>query len=145
MNIGNILRVADAIEQSTLPDVGFNMAGYISRADADRPDMSGHNCRTVACVAGWACSVFSSNPSAIEDVHEDARCLLGLTHSEGMSLFIPSDGQDTYWSNTIGPIHAVRVLRNLAITGKVDWEAAMKGDEPLLPPLPVSRSLVKSA
>ncbi|HYD06526.1 MAG TPA: hypothetical protein VEC60_12415, partial [Reyranella sp.] len=74
----------------------------------------------------------------------EAGDLLGLTEEEQEELFLPEHEEGAHFaSGDILPEHAVRCLRNLAITGKVDWEAAMKGDEPVLPPLPVSKSLTR--
>lgn len=149
MNVGNILKVADAIEQASVPGLGFNMRTF-GRGSGPLPDKSGHDCGTVACVAGWTYAV------ATAEIPEDRRSLvppvaskfLGLTGDEAQSLFLMSGGgfgtYDTDFANAILPEHAVRCLRILAITGKVDWAAAMKGDEPVMPPLPVKTKRVRA-
>lgn len=153
MNVGNILLVADAIEQARVPGLGFNMANWKATATQWRPDLTGHSCGTVACIAGWTCEVLGT-PMITDmsqrnyDRYHEAGDILGLSVADQLELFLPDHPGCSYDScdddhQPILPEQAVRCLRNLAITGKVDWEAAMKGDEPVLPPLPVSKSLTR--
>lgn len=144
MNIGNILKVADAIEHASVPDVGFNMMGWVTEADEDTPDRSGKNCGTVACVAGWA-TIIAVGKENVSQPWVVGAAFLGLDTEAANNLFVPNYDTDSprHAMTHATAIDAVRVLRILAITGKVDWEAAMKGDEPVLPPLPASRALVK--
>lgn len=141
MNIGNILKVADAIENASVPGLGFNMNCGIETTDDNWrgtvEDLTGRGCGTVACVAGWTAIVCGTTSVKSrmwwENIAVHARRKLGLTSDQGSELFEPNGYEDM----GITPEHAVRCLRNLAITGKVDWKAAMKGDEPALPPVPV--------
>ena len=54
-----ILRVANAIlaacQPGAKPKLGFNMAEFVAR-DGWLEDKADH-CKTVACIAGWACFV----------------------------------------------------------------------------------------
>ena len=147
MNIGNILKVADAIEGATVPDLGFYMGAWIGKdGDADR---SGRGCGTTACVAGWAFVVENGfEPREYEDnVCAIAAQYFGLDSDTADCLFVPTADwldKDNWDPETFRfpitdatPEEAARVLRNLAITGKVDWEAAMKPADPAMPPLPV--------
>lgn len=118
MNVGNILKVADAIEQASVPDLGFNMNVWNARADTwGVTDLSGHNCKTVACVGGWTCAVFGFHR------HDDfeAADALGLTNQEAHLLFYPS-GEAAY---TATPAQAAACLRHLAETGEVNWPRAL--------------------
>lgn len=45
-----------------------------------------HNCNTAACIAGWAIAL-SGETELIEDPHEDAKRILGITESQANSLF----------------------------------------------------------
>ena len=56
MNKENILKVADAIEQHSIPDLGFNMSIWVGIGSLYE-DKSGHKCGTVGCIAGWATTV----------------------------------------------------------------------------------------
>ncbi len=139
MNIGNILKVADAIENSTVQNLGFNMKGYMQINSKHAIDYSGKDCGTVACIAGWACAI---EGVPYEDISHSSVAfnmgakLFGLSEEEAEELFVPETETVNYYSTDILPANAVRCLRNLAITGKVDWEAAMKDDEPVLPQRP---------
>lgn len=107
MNKDNILKVADAIEQHSIPDLGFNM-GWWNEHVGGQNDMSGHDCDTCACIGGWTEAVLRSH---------DATESLGITPGDARSLFYP---QVTHaWVAT--PAVAVAVLRHLAETGEVDW------------------------
>ena len=120
MNKDNILAVADAIEKHSIAELGFNMSLYGGKTGPSDPDLSGHNCGTVACIAGWADKVLTGRDP---DVHSSdyAQGLLGLSAEQAIDLFVPSD-----WAkNTITPAHAVAVLRNLAETGEVDWSVSV--------------------
>lgn len=132
MNKKNILRVADAIEKGELVKrgIGFNMEAVISIATDRRKDHV-DSCGTVACIAGWAhCVRYPRRKLArlIADTEdyahyesvawESAVDFLGLSEETADDLFQPSGaGPWTY----ITPAQAVRVLRHLAETGKVDW------------------------
>ncbi len=125
MNVENILKVADAIEQHSIPDLGFNMRRWRDRAGASSPDLSGHGCGTVACIGGTAEAMFPKK------LAEDA---LGLTHEQSKALFFAVDGTGNRVISdeefgSITPSQAAAVLRHLAATGEVDWSITLSTDE----------------
>ena len=129
MNRENILKVADAIEKHSIPDLGFNMTMWIDRHPFPGQDISGHNCGTTACIAGWAAAV-SIGASEAENlntvsvsVRRVARDYLGLSDDEALWLF------EGFSTGEEKPSQAVSVLRHLAETGKVDWERALHSTE----------------
>ena len=88
MDKDNVLKVAEAIETHSIPALGFNMAGWVRRSAGAEDDLSGHNCRTVACIAGWAHMVAGGSAEAeSETVKETAREFLGLGSSDSDYLF----------------------------------------------------------
>ena len=116
MNEENILKVADAIERHSIPDLGFNMELLRGAADERYPDLSGHNCGTVACIAGWALAVAGKDGG-----FEAAAEFFGFKDQEeeesyDFPLFFP--GSPHYGTTSS---QAVAVLRHLAETGEVDW------------------------
>lgn len=135
MNRENVLKVADAIEKHSIPDLGFNMAAYLT---SNEPDKSGHGCGTVACIAGWAFEV-STNRRPV-DWHDDvdgvAAAFFGIDARTAEKLFVPlADVRATFFPLLHAePRHAVAVLRHLAETGEVDWSVADKvaRDDPRL-------------
>ncbi len=121
MNVENILRVADAIEQHSIPDLGFNMGSFVSDS---RQDRSHFDCGTTACIAGWACAVVGGYHLNINDqewIEEQAREILDLSFLEADDLFIPTN-HHAMVDDRILPDQAVRTLRRLAKTGVVDWD-----------------------
>ncbi len=138
MNVANILATADAIEKASI--AAFDMNNWV--IDHDRFGIDENRCGTAACIAGHAyllsggqigCRGFVTG----NGVRPLARKFLGLNPFDASVLFIPSDYHE-FALDEITAEHAVRCLRNLAITGKVDWIAAMKDDEPELPALPIT-------
>lgn len=112
MNRANVLAVAQAIEDAAKPDakpkLGFCMAVFVYPSSDDKPDMTGHACETVACIAGWG-----------EYVFPDAEDVFGLSDYDHEELTQP-----TGWCSEpreFPPARAVAVLRHLADTGVVDW------------------------
>jgi hypothetical protein len=132
MNTTNILAVADAIEQHTIPNVGFNMAYYFANAAAGEAiDRSGHDCGTTACIFGHALVLMAEG-----DIHvaqygpmwrPDIQKWLGLTDEQ--TAFVcyaqnhPGLRDQTLAFHEIEPAQAVRTLRRLAASGTVDWTA----------------------
>lgn len=135
MNTAFILEVADAIEQHSIADLGFNMEDYIAdnteRAASNYRhirDLSGHNCNTVACIAGWAVHVQEKPEAIYRSSYERvkridgiatfyaAREYMGLDYELADKLFAP-----TYFSewSKITPAVAAATLRHLAATGEV--------------------------
>lgn len=123
MNVENILKVADAIEQHTIPDLGFNLTYYSadiakeSGDDVQLIDHSGHSCGTVACIAGY-CAALRTGDANDAWVLSEAK-FLGITYSKGEELFGCNMAERD--RNKITSDQAVRTLRHLAATGEVDW------------------------
>ena len=131
VNVENVTRVADAIEAGELVKrgIGFNMAYYADRVNETLTDHI-DACDTVTCIAGWAYGV--ARPKATtrtllrsERIEEVAYKFLGLNIHEAWTLFVPHPW-DKEKMHAITPAQAVRVLRHLAKTGKVDWRKAGK-------------------
>jgi hypothetical protein len=124
VNAENILKVADAIETHSIPDLGFNLTFYMSDIGQDEydtdliiVDRSGHNCGTVACIAGWSAALRTG--SALDASVMSEALYLGLDYSSGAKLFgcdMPINER-----NVVTQEQAVRTLRHLAATGEVDW------------------------
>ncbi len=89
----------------------------------------GGHCGTPACIAGWTVAIGHDNPTSVQnnDAFDEARALLGLTLTEGVSLFMPSKSVACYYTTDpesqkhISPARAAAVLRHLAYTGIIDW------------------------
>lgn len=127
MNRENILKVADAIAQHSIPNLGFNMAWIYAEANLYNPDQSGTNCGTTACIAGWAYAVEHGGripdlPEEVEIKAADAASkFMGLPPRKSDDLFYPFGHKERL---AIEPSQAVAVLRHLAETGEVDWSIA---------------------
>lgn len=137
VNVENILKVAQAIEDAAKPEakpaMGFNMDTWCTRLKATDPrkDLTGHACRTVACVGGWTQAVLAEKRARHSKHHwetdtpatRQAAMLLGLGGDVAEALFFPGYFSRAYDAT---PAQAVRVLRNLAETGIVDWDRALR-------------------
>lgn len=131
LNKDNILAVADAIEARTRVGIGFTMdyfiverryiagAREIPPAEASKEE----DCGTVACIAGW-CNLMNGK-SETTGTFRFASKWLGLAAAQHDELFFASNHPDwdenTEVLSAISAEQAVRTLRNLAETGKVDW------------------------
>lgn len=141
MNVDRILAVADAIEHHTIPWLGFNMFNFMAGADtiqwSELKDHTGHDCGTVACIAGWTNAIRKNlkQSSTITDFNDEygAADWLGISsheNAEGDSqanqLFYARNHPlyiehgSLMWKD-ITADQAVRTLRHLAVTGEVDW------------------------
>lgn len=144
VNKANVLRVADAIENSKLVkrDIGFNMAYVAERSGVYAKDKTGHHCGTVACIAGYAFAIKHPRTSAakiraIEErtggdadddpIVEEARDFLGITPDESEALFFPDAYDPDLILHNLPAEQAVAVLRHLAETGEVDWSVKPAG------------------
>lgn len=124
MNVENILKVADAIEQHSIPDLGFNMRALLNDADEEVPTHFSEPCQTVACIAGWAhvASGGSESERSHEVIWDTAMGWLGISAPDARKLFVPTELLGSF--TKIKPDEAVAVLRHLAKTGEVDWSIA---------------------
>lgn len=132
MNKEAILKVADAIEQHSVPGLAFNMnytyregVGYTPSPDQDRMVVEG-SCGSCACFIGWTnLTIQDDGPSLGFGDPASAARKLGFEYDdddEGKALtstrlFYPPVHT---WSH-VTPEQGVRVLRHLAETGEVDW------------------------
>ncbi len=134
-----LMAVADAIEKHALvkDGIGFNMLVWratipdardlarnhvdFTHAEELAIDRTGHQCGTVACIAGWV--------DIMEDGVEDgarsrpmwrARDILGLSENTARALFMGNSASGRSLMEFTDK-QAVAVLRNLAKTGKVEW------------------------
>ena len=95
------------------------------------------DCGSNTCIAGWAVAFLGAEDQIwkYRKLHygnsmipEYAQELLGLSHSQSEKLFISIP----YMDRDPTPRDAAMVLRHLAATGKVDWQAA-RTDETNVP------------
>ena len=127
VNAENILKVADAIEHHSIADLGFNMGTLHYDDTVTYPDKSGHNCGTVACIAGWTLALLGNVKT---QGFTEAAGYLGINRTKdadgNSDLFFASNHPDAFGG--VGPLQkisqeqAVRTLRHLAATGEVDWK-----------------------
>lgn len=105
--------------------VGFNMASYVCNAGVDLEDKSKRDCGTIACIAGHAYLLATSNeaeqamgedPDEIEAV---AAGFIGLSDDEAAHLFydLPAGHQ----LKDVTAEQAIETLTRLAQSGAVQW------------------------
>ncbi len=119
-----LMALADAIERAELvkQGVGFNMGRWFAVTTAiPNKIRTAHACGTVACLAGWTAVLEDGQEGMHEDkVYRRAINILGITDGTAKELFVPEiNGGPAHLS--ISAEHAVAVVRNLARTGKVEW------------------------
>lgn len=122
MNKKNIRGLALAILQGELAKrernpIGFNLGPYFSEDTDQSPDKSGHNCGTVACIAGWAHFLHGGRSKNHSKIFNHAKEVLGLDDTKAYELFAPF----SYKRAKVTPSDAALALFTLAETGKVDW------------------------
>ncbi len=128
MNKERLLALADRIENLD-GELGFNMAHWYDE-NSGLDDMSGHDCGTVACIAGHAVDMFGEKGwlrnayryhSLVISVSENARRLLDLERQISDELFGENvvTGMEL-WG--IRPLTAAKVIRHLIETGEVRWD-----------------------
>jgi len=120
MNTENILQLADEIERQEhaktdeMEGWGFNMAYFR------------HDCGTPCCIAGFAAEHVRANAKVnAKKETEVAREWLEIDRKTALSLFIP-DMHERHGVrlSDITPAMAARTLRNLAETGRVEWNVS---------------------
>lgn len=103
------------------------LADVLQRVDSLNFNMKYSN----ACIAGWANRLWPPPTSRWGfPLLEDAQVALGLTYEQAHDLFM---GQSTFLMFLLGrdafeatPKQAARVVRHLARTGRVNWNAAWR-------------------
>lgn len=149
MNRKNLLRLADFIEQHKAKSVGFNMSTYADDDSHPDSDRSGHECKTVACIAGhgfllaegyrkitrdrasrmaWGFpGVYDDNAGSAFSVSKE---FLDLTEDEAREMFVMYNYFGSTSMDDITAGDAVKLLRNAAETGKVDWYKVLGEENP---------------
>lgn len=129
MNTVRILAVADAIEQHSILNLGFNM-GFFFGTGGELPDLSGHDCNTTACIGGHARALMAGGDlNAAVFGEYDEQEWLDIDQATTNQLFYADNhpmarSDPATWVGTfksISPAQAVRTLRHLAEIGEVDW------------------------
>lgn len=118
MFMENILATAKAIEECSIPGLGFNMMSWFQ----DRGtvfDLSGNNNKATSCMAGWALHVRDgcTKPGPVEIMDEHpcmaAKTFFGIDSDAASQLFR---------SRQITAREAVTTLKHLAKTGEVKFD-----------------------
>ena len=118
MNKERLLALADFIEKLPLendinrsldgPTQTFDMSTYVHRP---------HECRTAACIAGWAVHLFGDINDRREGISEQARDALSLTEAQSSWLFLGM------WTNGglpwVKPTEAATVIRAMVSHGGI--------------------------
>lgn len=131
MNADRLRIVAKLLRMSVLdrtkPKIGFNLATFKSETNnstfSARNDRTTHDCRTIACIAGWTVAAFDGmgkfnseqNPGNFSD---RAAVLLDLTPEQANRLFCPGLPFGRIKSD-ITPTEAAQALEFLARTGDI--------------------------
>jgi hypothetical protein len=107
-------KVADAIENRSVPKLGFFMGAYamsrIGIEDSNLPRRD-HECESAACIAGWTLAAQGIGLVGNYHIHQMAADFLELRSSQAALLFLGN----MYATDE----KAVRALRHLAATGEV--------------------------
>lgn len=136
MNTENLDRLIEAIEKENLTflghDVIFDMGQWVGYR---------HKCHTFACIGGH-CEILSLSPEQIIVLDEESPSFgdiyspyklsgvvnfLGISEVEASRLCYMKDFNGDYFVNRYEEVdseHALKVLRHLRETGKVDWSVA---------------------
>lgn len=109
----------------------FALADVVERAGKFDMRQSHHPCRTPGCIAGHVVAASEVNLNSYleprwDEVRLVAQTYLRLTDREANTLFQPTCEEVCYGANPgdhdwITNAHAASVLRNFALTGKIDW------------------------
>ena len=150
MNVERIIELADHIDRSTVPGLGFNLAAWVYNRNVNSsiglPDHSGHGCGTTACIAGWAVALYGAAGEVLNPTDQDVldgglrrvstartafrksggsyrergQQLLGLSELQACDLFGLNGTPQR--NDNVTKEQAVATLLHLAKTGKVDWQ-----------------------
>lgn len=128
MKSRNLYRVAKRIENIQKRNVGFNMGPIYLNSGRVYSDQSGHECGTVACIAGHAYLEAGHTRAQLkraldagDSVWDAARDFLGLTPHQAQLLFAPPLAAREVGLENIPQSAAVETLRRAARTHEIDW------------------------
>lgn len=87
-------------------------------------DMWGQDCKTAACIAGWACRISRVDGNALSSIGCKARNLIGITNAQSERLFYEDswpvefivDSTDS--SNALAKAASARIERFIETDGK---------------------------
>ena len=116
LNIDNILDLADFVESLPKDDMSETAIPFTVERDNFGFNMgywtcTGTKCASVGCIGGAAQVMFK----------RDVSTALGITLDERQELCYPTLAHLNLYYNDITPAMAAKVLRNLALTGRIDW------------------------
>lgn len=121
MNTEAVLRVAEAIENGTIPGVGFNMK-FWSGEGSYAQDRLGRKCDCAACIGGTTELLFRDVWPREIDGAVGVSSIFGISCAMAIELCYPEqDGNSNAAAYDATPQQAGQVLRHLAATGVVDW------------------------
>ena len=125
LNTENIDRLIGTLKALQMPDtksdIGFNMAMFyspvgIKTRTGTLQDMSGKNCKHIACLAGWCFilrfGIVPSKHLCPTYILDSAAVFLGLTNTQSWALLYQNDASTTVKN-------AVEVLEELKTTRRV--------------------------
>lgn len=128
-NVGNISLVIQAIrgehEEAAQREIGFNMGSYVTEVNLDLMDQSHRGCDTIACIAGHAYLLATSNKAEVammedpDEIEAVAAGFIGLSEDEAAHLFY--DLPAGHELKDITAAQAIDTLSRLAETGKIEW------------------------
>lgn len=128
-NADNVALVIQSImgeaEFKAHEEIGFNMGSYVAITDASLEDKSRRGCGTIACIAGHAYLLATSDdPEAAMEMDADelesvAADYLGLTQDEAAHLFYDLPMGHALSDITVD--QAVDTLKRLSETGIIEW------------------------
>lgn len=117
MNKEKVKKLADTIR--TL-NYGF-MPGSFNMCEYSHEFRGGFDCRSPACLAGWACAMEGYDLDQVlnlgDSIHRTAAEILGISQEAADKLFTPKQNEPYLLSG----VEAASVLDHLVETGELDW------------------------
>jgi hypothetical protein len=114
---------AETTERTVTRDRVMRLRDHIAALPPEHFNMHHWHCGTVACIGGWAATLFLPQSERYRDCR--AAEALGLTPDQGEALFFPTgkmgSGLSSYGATNA---QAVAVLTNYLATGEIDWSVA---------------------
>jgi hypothetical protein len=101
------------------------LRNFLAELPGEKFDMTEWKCGTVACIGGWATTVFAAEVLPYESLTSRfVNRVLGLAEDQGYELYF-GDGT----SKEVTTAQACIVLDHLIATGEVDWSVALEERE----------------